>query len=229
MKEFKFVTQFKELKSTLSKMTYKEKLAHLWAYYKWVLVVILCVIMLTSVLVTSCQNRRSNVIVGGIALNLDISDAGENYLSNGYKEFIGSESKRDRVSFNDDGMLSAVPDMDNYYSLQSVLALVAGKDLDYVIADQVALEVLLNQEVIADLSTIYTAAELEALGDLVIYYQAEEGGSKVPVAINIQNTAFIQENTNAKDMVFFIYITNSDRVEQTKNLLEYLKDWQAKK
>lgn len=231
MKEFKFITKFKELKATLAPMTYKEKLQHLWAYYKWLLVVFLCFVMLISVVLTSCNNRQINVIVGGVAVNMDISDAGEEYLTNGYKAYTGSESDKDRASLGYmtlDSVETSVSS-DNYVALQSVLALVAGKDLDYLITNEEAFLILLKQEIFADLRNVYTEEELETMGEAVVYYQEQGSSKKTPVAIDIRNTPFIQENTTADGMVYFIFIANSERTEQTKDLLEYLKDWPAKK
>jgi len=232
MKEFKFITQFKELKSTLSTMTYKEKLQHLWTYYALkTVVILLCLIMLFSIVLASCENRQINVIVGGVMVNVDISDAGEHYLKDGYKAFVGSESEKDRVSLSYMSLGSAetTVNSDNYYALQSVLALVAGKDLDYLITDEEAFLTLLKQDIYADLRNVYTEEELETMGEAVVYYQEQGSSKKIPVAIDIQKTAFVRDNTTTDGMVYFIFIANSERIEQTKDLLEYLKDWPAKK
>ena len=231
MKELKFITHIKELKATLEPMSHKEKLEHLWTYYKWVLVVLLCVIMLTSVVMASCEGRRVNVIVGGIAVNVDISDAGEEYLRDGFKAHVGSESPRDRVSLSFTNLYSAETNVseDNYYAMQSIMAIIAGKDLDYLITDEEAYLVLLNKEIFMDLRKVFTEAELEYLGDMVVTYQESVGSEKIPIALNIQNTAFIQENVTTDEVVYFTFIANSERIQQTKNLLQWLLDWPAVK
>lgn len=233
--EQKKSTGLKALKETLSGMTYKEKLQHLWTYYRWrVIIVSLSLIAVLSLTLTITKNMRVNIIIGGVSLNVDISEEGEAYLRSGYKDYIGSESKDERVSFTYFTLQNPMKNpnasvAENSQNLDILLALCSNHEIDYLITDREAFEILVSNGVCADLTQIYSAQELEAMSDLICYYQPEGSTEQIPVAINILNTPFIQDNTNAKEIVYFIFVSNSNRLEQARGLYDYLLAWPAKK
>jgi hypothetical protein len=235
MKELKIVTGFKKLQSDLSGMTYKQKLEHIWTYYRWkFILVILSVILSTSLIVSIVQNKGVNIIIGGVSVNTSISQEGEAYLTEGYKAHVGSTSDKERFSFAEHDVQNPLTNpnanaSENYQKLEILLTLCANKQIDYLITDREAFEILVKQNACADLNRIFSAEEIAKLGDQIIYYQPDGSTQKIPVAINIQNTAFIQDNTDATGMVYFIFVSNSERLEQARNLYDYLLAWPAKK
>ncbi len=221
----------KKLKTDLSHMTYKEKLEHIWTYYKWVIPVMLVVIMLVSILAASITNLSKVTMMGGISVNVQLSDDGKAYLVEDYKEYMGLTSKRQSVVLSETYIqkaANAIDYTDNYYALMSLLALCSNEEVDYLILDEEAFEVLLVQGAFLDLTKVYTQEELDAMGDLVIHFRDSESNEVTAVALDITNTAFIQDNTNESGKVFFAYVANSPRVEQCRDLYQYLLNWKAK-
>ena len=81
MKENKLVKEFQELKTTLSQMSFRGKVDHLWTYYKGVLVALLIAVMLASLMGTSISNKRKHLLSAGATVNVTLSQDGLDYLS----------------------------------------------------------------------------------------------------------------------------------------------------
>lgn len=230
MSEPNLISNFKKLKTDLAHMTYKEKLEHIWTYYKWTIPVMLVVIMLVSILAASITNLSKVTVMGGISVNVELSDEGKAYLAADYKEYLGLTSKKQSVVLSETYIqngANATNYTDNYYALMSLMALCANEEVDYLILDEEAFEVMLVQGAFLDLTKVYTQEELEAMGGLVTYFENSESNEVAPIALEITNTAFIQDNANESGKVFFAYVANSPRVEQCKDLYRYLLNWKA--
>ena len=80
MSELSPIRNLKNLKKDMEHMTYGEKLQHIWTYYKWVLVVVLIMIMAASVLLASIRNKRTIMLLGGVTVNVQLSEEGKAYL-----------------------------------------------------------------------------------------------------------------------------------------------------
>lgn len=232
MSELSSIRNLKSLKKDMENMTYGEKLNHIWTYYKWVLVVVLILIMAVSVLLASIENKRTVTLLGGITVNVQLSEEGKTYLNEDYKQCVGTGNKREAVVLSHteigDVTNSASYNENDYYALMSLLALCANQEVDYLILDQAGFGAMLTQGAYLELDQVYTSEELEAMGDDVVYAKLEEQNKTAAVAIDITDTAFIQENATVKDRVYFVYVVNSPRVEACREFFNYLLDYKAK-
>ena len=229
MNELSPIRNLKNLKKDMENMTYGEKLSHIWTYYKWVLVVVLILIMAVSILLAVVQNKRRIMLLGGVTVNVQLSEEGRTYLTEDYKQLVGTGNERESVVLShtdiDDVHNTAVYES-NYYAVMSLLALCTNQEVDYLILDQTGFEAMLIQGAYMGLDEVYTPQELEAMGDDVVY--AQNRGEEAPsaIAIDITDTAFIQENAQIKDKVYFVYVANSIRVDTCRAFYEYLLSYQ---
>lgn len=225
MSELSFFGNLKSLKKDMENMTYQEKLSHIWTYYRWILVVVLILIMAVSVLLASIQNKRKIMLLGGITVNVQLSEEGKTYLSEDYKQIIGTGNKRETVVLSHTDIQDLANTMvyeNNYYAIMSLLALCTNQEVDYLILDQVGFEAMLIQNAYLGLDEVFTPEELEAMGERVIYAQHGEEQSPSAVALNIADCPFIQENANEEGPVYFVFVVNSPRTEACREFLEYL-------
>ncbi len=230
MSELSPIKNLKNLKSDMANMTYGEKLNHIWTYYKWVLVVVLLLIMAVSVLLASLQNLSKKTLVAGVTVNVFLSDEGKAALSEDYKALVGTGSSKEEVylSHTDiENPLTATSYDENYYAVLSLLALCSNEELDYLIMDQEGFETMLVQGAYLDLNNVYTTEELEAMGDHVIYAQDKDTDSPAPMALDITDCAFIQENTDQKGPIYFVFVGNSPRTDACREFYDYLISWKA--
>ncbi len=221
---------FKKLKKDLSKMTFKDKLNHLWTYYKSSLLILAVVILVGSIFVTSCRARNTRTILAGVGVNVALTEEGTSYVKEDYyartatgglEQVIYTESVQERFSSTTDFQTS-------YTQLMNLVALISAQELDYLLLDAIGVENLLAHGVFMDLRDFFTEAELEALGDKVIWMEStnsDDSKLQMPVAVNIEHLPFTQAHTiNTKD-TFFAVVSNTLRKETCRDFWAYLNAW----
>jgi len=229
-KETKFYQGCVRLRNDMKPMTFKEKVEHLWMYYKEYLWVAGLVFMALALVVTIITSRTKTTLVSGIMANITITQDGYNYLSSEYQEHLGGDKKHivelDYTKFGD--MLDAGSGEDGYYSAMVLTARVSGGLLDYMLLDKYAMEYYITQEVYMDLRQFFTAEELAALkaeNRLIYAQQADETDAWV-VAVDIAGTEFAKGNITSQGGVYFALSGNTQRPEMCRNAWEYINAWQ---
>ena len=230
MSELSFFGNLKSLKKDMANMTYKEKLSHIWTYYRWILIVVLILIMLVSILLASLENKRKIMLLGGVTVNVELSEEGRAYLGDDFKEIIGTGNKRETVSLSHTDIYELSNTMvyeDNYYAVMSLLALGSNQEMDFMILDQTGFQTLLPHEAYLPLQEVYTPEELATLEDRLVAVTDEETKTTSMLALDITDCAFIQEHTNEKGPVYFVYVANTPRLEVCREFCDYLLSYEA--
>lgn len=229
MEEMTFIGKLKKLKQDLKPMTFRQKLDHIWTYYKSMVIVLLLIIMGFSLVITITANKTTKLLLAGISVNVDLSEEAQTYLSDAYLEKIGTGSSMEKVSFHEMGMgdIAATDDYQlDYYTLMSIMGLAAAKELDYMIVDETALNVFIREEALLDLRKIFTQEELKKIEGSDEPVTGDEAQEAVLAAIQITDTEFIKHNTNAKGKVFLTFTASTERIEECRAIYEYILAWQ---
>lgn len=108
-------------------MTFREKADYLWTYDRWVLAVVVLAAMLISIFASGIRNSRTRLLVGGYLANVGIADTGSQYLTDDWKDALGSESRYETVNLST-GYLGG----DTNASLMQALTMIVGQELDDV-------------------------------------------------------------------------------------------------
>lgn len=224
MSELSFIGNLKSLKKDMAHMTGKEKLNHIWTYYKWLLVVLVVLIMAVSILLASITNLRKINLLGGISVNVEMSEEGVAYLEDGFKAKIGTGSKRETVVFSGTDV-GAGETFDEGYAIQSVDALCANGELDYMIMDQSAHTIFFNRSAYKELNEIFTEEELLELQSKGIGVGYND--DNVPISLDITDCAFIQANAKTKDRVYLMFVLNGPNLNNCKAFLEHILAWEG--
>lgn len=219
-----------QLKENLSGMSFKQKLDHLWTYYKGTLVIVVIVALVASLVSTAIINKSTETLLAGIGININISDEAHAYVVEDYKERIGTGGLEKVIftqvymdNFNDPANYE-----ESYYTLMSMLALCTENNLDYLLVDDVAIRNLLAHNMFKDLREFFTEAELEEMNDRLVWADiAEEGQPEnlVPIAVSISNMPFYKELNTSADMYFSV-VTNTVRMETLRDFWEYINAWE---
>lgn len=225
----------KQLRENLSKMTFKEKVDHLWTYYKSTLLITVILIIAVSIIVSCLINVNTKTVVSGITVNVYLDEDGMQYLGDDYYEKVGSGSGLEKVYITEMSLYDlsdAEHYQDTYYSLMSLAALISEEELDYMIIDRVALTNFIRyQSILQDLRVLFTQEELDALGTRVIHQRLEEDGEDVPIAIDITGLPFIQENSEVTvdedNPVYITFALNSPREDLCRDIYDYILSWKA--
>lgn len=230
-KETKFYQGCVRLKNDMKPMTFKQKVEHLWMYYKEYLWVAGLVFVALALVVTIIGKQSKNTLVSGMMVNITIQQQGYNYLSTDYQEYLGGDKNNvvelDYTTFSD--MTDSTSGEDSYYASMILSARVSGGLLDYMILDKFAMEYYITQEVYMDLRDFFTEEELEQLAaeDRVIYAQQAGEEDRWPIAVKITNIPFCADNITSEGDVYFALSGNTQRPEMCRNAWEYINAWKS--
>ena len=220
---------FKKLKEDLSKMTFKEKLNHLWTYYKGSLVILAIIIALCSIITSSCRARNTETILAGISINVMLSDEGQSYVKDEYYELTKTEGLQQVIykeTLQDDFATTKNLEQ-SYMELMSLIALGVSEELDYLLLDEIAMKNLIAHDIYMDLRDFFSEEEMEAFGDNVVWAQIgdEEESKYIPIAVKVEHIPFIAENTKNLADTYFAVVITSPRKEACRDFWEYINAW----
>lgn len=218
----------------MENMNWKQRIDHLWTYYKEYLWIAAVVLILLCAMVSSFINLGKDVLVTGMMVNLTIDQTGYNYLSEDYAEKIGAKPGREEVRLEYtafDPLADQANSEQNYYAAMTVVGEVSAKMLDYIILDKVGMEFYITQGVYMDLREFFTEEELEQLAaeDRLIYAQEEGSEDKWVVAVDITELAFVKDNVTSEGPIYFALSGSTEHPEACRDIWEHLHQWESEK
>ena len=221
---------WQKLKDELKDMTFREKLEHLWEYYKWILGVFLGVVFVICAIIASIITLNTQIRLAGVLINVDVSLDGYVYLQNGYFERIGGQKGKEIVDLRSMQFENPYTTVDQTFALnvqESVVALISARELDYLMFDDTALPFFMDPETLMDLREMFTQEELDALGTAVIKLQLPETGEVIPMAIDVSDTAVFREYMDPDKPVYLAFSIVTPRMEACADFWQFLKGGQT--
>lgn len=217
---------YEKLKAELKDMTPREKLNHLWEYYKWVGAVFLGLVFVICVVIASIQSLNTVTRISGVMINVDVSPDGYVLLQDGFFEHIGAQEGKEIVELRNMQFQNPYTTVDQTYALdvqETVIALISAGSLDYLLYDELALPFFMDPETVLDLRELYTQQELEDLGSAVIRLQMPETGELIPLAIDISDTVFFQTYMETDKPIYLSFSIITQRKEACLQMWQFLK------
>lgn len=221
---------FSKMIEIMKPMTFKQKVEHLWIYYKEWLLVIFFGIMLIGLMFTILNEQRKEVLVGGMMVNISIEQSAMNYMTTEYAQDLGATSKYqvatvDYTSFGDP--LDPENGENSYYASMILPSRVSGGMLDYIILDKYAMEYYIAQEVYMDLREFFTEEEIAEFDKegRIIYARQEDEEDAWAVAVKITDIPFVKENIKADGDVYFALSGSSKKLDMCRNAWERITTW----
>ena len=227
MATYEKVSWYQRLKNDMKDMSFREKLAHLWDYYKWVAITaVVIIIAAVSVVVSVAQNSKE-LVFGGAAVNLTISEEGNAYLKEGWFEAMGCNPKTQKIEL--DMLFVANLDMPNtdvqasLGGITKITTMISGSQIDYVMADAYSIHYLCSGGSFSALDKVLPAELLAKFeGKLV---ELEDNGEKCLIAIDISDLPFVKKHVISTDKTYIAFPGNTPRTQETIAFLEYLMNW----
>lgn len=219
-----------KMKEEMKDMTPKEKLEHLWEYYRWILWVCLGVAFVICGFVASIISLNTQLRLSGVLINVDVDPDGYVYLQEGYFERIGGQKGKELVNLRNMQFENPYTTVDQTYALdvqETVVALISAQDMDYMMFDDLALPFFMDPEIMLDLRELFTPQELDALGSAVIKLQMPETGEVIPMAIEISDTAFYAQHMETAKPIYLAFAITTPRQEACKDFWQFIKGGQT--
>ncbi len=216
---------WEKLKSELKDMTPKQKLEHLWEYYKWVLGVLLAVVVIVGTVIGSIITLNTEVILAGAIINVPVNMEGYSKLQNGYYDHAktGGRQAVEMTSFTFVDPLSTVEKTYTWDVVDSITAMLGSDNLDYVLYDSFAATYFMSPDYFADLRELFSEEELASMGNAVIMLQIEKTGEKMPIAIDIRDTAFYNTYVAGEEPIYLSFSVRLPRKDACKDFWHYIK------
>lgn len=230
IKSSNFYKDIQKLREEMKPMTFKQKVDHIWTYYKDYILVSLPFLLIIVGLIASSISNATEKVVTGIMVNITIDQEGFNYLSTDYEEYLGIEKgqevKLEYTNFED--LTTSTDTENNYYAAMGVIGEVSAKTLDYMILDGMSMQFYSTQEVYGDLRTVFTEEELATFKEKnLLVYCLEEGQTEGwPAAVKIDDLPFVKKYIRSDDSVFFALSGSSQKLEACRAIWEYINAWE---
>ncbi len=214
----------KSFKETISKMTFRQKAAYLWTYYKWVPIAAAGVVLLICMVISSVKNSAMTTLYSGAVINHELSAEGEYFLSDGLFGYLNGETGKDRVdmftTYYNGLSASFDPQADSAAAIK-INAMVASKELDYVIMDRTAYDYYKEGGIFMPLDQLFTPQQLEQMGVRTVAPDPESSIT-YPVALDISGTAFAEECLQNGQTVYIAFPGNTEHPVDDVTFLQYL-------
>ncbi|MBO5892372.1 MAG: hypothetical protein J6Q30_06630 [Oscillospiraceae bacterium] len=232
MTENSFFQRLKKLKVDLKPMTWRQKIDHIWTYFKEaILITVISLIVLIGVGFNVLKPEKE-LLMGGICVSTYISAEGENYLMDAYFEQLQGNPKKQEIQmyFRDFGDFGTSPQ--DYDAFQSIIAMMSAEMIDYLFVDENRLAPFIGYESLLDLRQVFTAEELEQFGTKVRYAQPmdDDGnptGERIPVAVEITDLPFMQDCKKYNQKIFLSFAVNAPNKDSLRDFWQYLLAWES--
>lgn len=231
MATYEKVSRFQRLKNDMKDLTFGEKIAHLWEYYKWFAIVGIALIVATVSVVFSVIENSKELVYGGKIVNLAISEEGERYLKEGWFEAQNGDSSSQRIEL--ETLLIANLDETAYNESSAAAATklittVSMGEVDYVLADLDTIIYLGREGSFSPLEDVFTAQQLQQFEGKMFAYESDT--EKYWIAIDITDIPFVKKHISLSDdgqdnRVCIAFPGNTGREDKNAAFLEYLLNW----
>ncbi len=227
MATYEKVSWYQRLKNDMKDMTFQEKLAHLWEYYKWVAITAVILIVAAISVVVSVIENSKDLAFGGAVVNLTVSEEGNTYMKEGWFNQLGCDPKQQKIELD---MLFVpnldMPSTDTQSALANVTKLttmISAGQVDYVMADAYSIHYLCSSGAFSPLEQVLPAELLAKFeGKLV---ELEDNGERCLIAIDISELPFVKKHIISADKTYIAFPGNTPRTQETIEFFEYLMAW----
>ena len=217
MEENRLKAHLRKLKEDLAPMSWRERIDHLWTYYKWLVFAVIGVGIFLHMILSTVIAGNKEVLLCGISINVPITEAGVSCLSEDYLARLEG-TKRQTVQFQEEILDFENPALGqeaSYSTVVKVSGLISTENLDYLILDQKALDYYSEGDLFIDLRELFPQETLAQLPVL------ELGG--VPMLIDLTGTWFAQTHITGGEACYLGFAYNTLRPEACLDLWQYLQ------
>lgn len=221
----KLKERFREVLLVLKPMSWKARMEHIFTYYKWIFVAILCLAIVISIGANALCRHLNPPIYRGAVVGVALTPAAEDCLTMQLQTHLrGAENRREAVLrqipfYALDDPKAASTNQAAYYQLS---ALVAGQELEYMIMDENAWSLLKDGYFFEDLQKLLPQETLSQLKPYLQQVRDKETGQSVSLGIDISHLDFAKAHIPLDGPIFLAFPGNTDNSHLTKDFIDYL-------
>ena len=223
--------EIREQNAKLKNAPFKEKLQYFKDYYLKSTLLILCVVIFIISIIHSAVSGPSDTVFAAYFFN-DTGDSSSTALADSFAEYMQIDTSEHEVyidatlTYNNGETVDptgATSGYDVYVNIQKTMAMIAAKDLDVIVCDDMALAYFEKAECFADVRDILSAQQLAKYADRLYYFHNEETNEDIPIGIYVQDAPKMAENYyyyNKEAVLSFL--VNSENLDNAVAFLDYI-------
>lgn len=222
--------KYRGLADTMAPMSWSQRIEYLWFSYKEVMLIVAVLLVLSISIAVSISRNDKETIFGGSFINVDMKQAGIDYLQSQLLAELGGDPETQQVEIVANSFEVSYNQLDyNYNMAMSTFGYIDAGIIDYIIGDRLGMEWYISDQIFMDLALVFPKEELEELAakDLLVYARAENSQTRTPIAIKIMDTAFAKDNLKSKDEIYLMFVGPFEFAEQYHDFYEYLMAWES--
>ena len=210
-----------EEKKKFAQMSFQDKLWYIGEYYKFhILGVILVIALIGAIGSTVYRNIYYDTALSGYVLNNqgepDSIPFTEGFAGHmGYDKYRQLTLQSSYVTYGEDASEYT------YATMAKLSALIAAKDLDFMIVDQTNFVHYVEMGGFKDLEEYLPAHVYETVKDQLIYAEDEAGQSR-PYAVSISGTDFAADSLLSDNCTYLAILNNTMRDDTVLAFVDYL-------
>ncbi len=215
----------KEEGAKLKEMTFGEKMEYIWEYYKvHIIITVALVFFIVSMIKIVYNNIKYEEVFHCAIVNSLLSGTEENYLKEGFGEYLEIDEEHDTLTFDSSYMffwddISYNTSDTTYSSRMKVAATLASQTLDIFVADKTYIESGAPELQFYDLSEVLPE-DLYALVEDRLFYAKDESGVERPFAIDITGT-HLDEEVFYQEPPYLAIVSNTLRLDYAIEFVKY--------
>ena len=216
---------FRAFIEVLKPMNWKDRLDHIFTYYKWIFVALLCLVVAVSIGVNAISRHLNPPLYRGAVVGVQLTDQADDYLTRQLQEKLGGAYTRQNAVLRHfpflalDDPQAASTNQATYYQLT---ALVVGQELEYVIMDENAWSLLKDGHFFTDLQTLLPQEELTRLQPDLQWVLDAEAEKETALGIDITDSGFAKKHLKDQGPIYLAFSGNTKNTGYTQAFLQHL-------
>ena len=214
-----------EARPDFKNMSTKKKLGYVWDYYRFHIGGIIVLAIVFGSIIRHYATLKDSVM-DMIFINAYSPYEGPQGFDNFFEE-QGFDPNKEEITVATSLSFALTEDsyQVDYYTVQSLDAMIAVGDVDIFAAPWQIYDAYAAAGYIADLRIVFTEEELLAYEDLLIYATSVETGETMPCGFDLSNNRWVMEYDYYTDNCRFGIPANADDAELAKEFLLYILEY----
>lgn len=223
---------FAKEKVHMKDMTFKEKMDHIWSYYKEYMFVALMIVLIIVMVVASFLNSDTKYYTCGIMSNVELSVEGHDYLTDVFfHEVLGHPKGEIFLASSELPVyeMTVTDTTDRYNAYMTVSSQIESKTLDYMLMDEFSFSFYTEDQIYLNLNEVLSPEDLQWLYEekRIIQTRSDMESQGTPHGIDISGLPFGQDCLLSDGPCYLVFIRNSDQKGNCLKLWEHIKNWKS--
>lgn len=193
----------------IKSMSWKDRISHIWAYYKPHMAVGLMIILALSVIGQSIYRSQFETVLSVAILNAGAGDV--EAMAGDLKNYLGDEDKYHEISI-DTSMFFTGDEQSDYTSVMKITTLVGAQEIDVILATEDQFGKYKEMDAFLPMDELLTEEQKSAYGDRVSDY-----------GIRVESSSKLDEfgMTPGED-VYLAVLVYTEHVDYAKSFITYI-------